>query len=445
MLTRVKELYQSALNHAGFQRYFKNTSWLFGGQMFRMAIGLFVSVAVARYLGPKDFGLFNYVMSIVAMVGVVSQLGLRELARRELVESPERRNEIIGTCFALNLFAGALAYGVMLWVVFMNTDNRLMIGLFALLGSPLLISSLGYVELWFQSQVRSELSVLASSTSLAIFAVLKVVAIVQGAGLIVFGYLFLFEALTLCLLQVYFYKRHFGSIFQWRVRWKTAANFLRQSWPLIFSGLAITVYMKIDQVMLGAMLGDEAVGQYSAAVRISTVWYFIPTILATSLFPAILNARKQSKELYEKRLQDYFDLNAGLAYLISIPLSVAAPWVVLALFGEAYKAAGLILAIHAWSSLFVFLGVARGQYLTAEKMFKFSMCCTAVGAVVDLVLNCWLIPTYDGRGAAIATLISYAISAFLSSFLVKDLKVIVKQQIRSLCILFRIFKITKVK
>jgi O-antigen/teichoic acid export membrane protein len=312
--------------------------------------------------------------------------------------------------------------------------------LFALLGGPLLlISSLSYIELWFQSQVRSDLSVLASSTSLAIFAVLKMVAIVQGAGLIVFGYFFLFEALTLCLLQIYFYRKHFGSILQWQVRWSTAADFLRQSWPLILSGFAITVYMKIDQVMLGAMLGDEAVGQYSVAVRISTVWYFIPSILATSLFPAILNARKQDKALYEKRLQDYFDLNAGLAYLIAIPLSIAAPWIILLLFGEAYREAGPILAIHAWSCLFVFLGGARDQYLVAEKLFKFSMSCTVAGAIVNLVLNYFLIPIYGGNGAAVATLISYSISAFLTSLFWHKTREVGFCQIRAYIVFFRVF------
>jgi O-antigen/teichoic acid export membrane protein len=440
MLSNAKKLYQAAREHAGFKRYFKNTSWLFGGQMFRMLIGLFVAVAVARYLGPKDFGLFNYVMSIVALVGVVSQLGLRELASRELVESPERRNEIIGTCFVLSLIAGVVIYGVMLWVVFIQTESSLVIGLFALLGGPLLlISSLSYIELWFQSQVRSDLSVLASSISLAIFAVLKVVAIVQGAGLIVFGYFFLFEALTLCLLQIYFYRKHFGSIFQWQVRWSTAADFLRQSWPLIFSGLAVTVYMRIDQVMLGAMLGDEAVGQYSVAVRISSVWHFIPIILATSLFPAILNARKQSQELYGKRLQDYFDLNAGLAYLIVIPLSIAAPLLILLLFGEAYKAAGPILAVYTWSCLFVFTGIARGRYLIAEKLFKYTMSYEILGALVNVVLNCFLIPKYGGLGAAIATLGALLISTFLSSFVSNKTRAVGFLQLKALTIFLRIF------
>ena len=50
--------------------------------------------------------------------------------------------------------------------------------------------------------------------------------------------------------------------------------------------------MKIDQVMIKEMLGAEAVGQYAAAVRLSEVWYFIPIIIASSLFPAIVILKK---------------------------------------------------------------------------------------------------------------------------------------------------------
>ena len=443
MLSKAKELYLAARDHAGFQRYFKNTSWLFGGQMFRMVLALFVSIAVARYLGPEDFGLYSYVMSVVALFSVLGRLGLRDLARRELVVSPEQRNEILGTCFMLNLTAGVFIYGAMIWIVSVKMDSSMTIGLFALLGCPLLLTPLSDIKIWFQSQVRSDLSVLASSISLAIFAILKVVAIVQGAGLIVFGYLFLFESLSLCLLHIYFYQKNFGSIFQWQVHRNTAFVFLRQSWPLILSGFAVVVYMKMDQIMLEAMHGHEAVGQYSVAVRISSAWHFIPMMLASSLFPAILNARKNSQKLYEKRLQNFFDLNAVLAYLIAISLSIAAPWMIQILFGEAYRDAGPILSIHAWSCLFVFLGVVRGQYLVAEKLFKFATCCTIAGAIVNLSLNYVLIPGYSGYGAAIATLISYAVSAFLSSYFIKGRKLMLRQQVCALLVPLKVFKYIK--
>ncbi len=417
---------------SGFKRYFKNTSWLFGGQMLRMVLGLFVSVAVARYLGPKDFGLYNFVLSIVALVAVVTSLGLQNLAKRELVEQPEQRDAILGTCCFLSLAVGVIAYAAMLLVVGLASERSLLLSLFALLGGTLFLKPLKCIEIWFQAQVRSDLSVISSSIALLLFAAVKIAAIYFGADLLDFAYIFLLELIVLTGLQVFFYRRHYASLLQWRMDREIAIDFLKQSWPLLLSGLAIMVYMKIDQVMLGLMLGDQAVGHYSVAVRISSIWYTVPTILATSLFPAILNARKQSAQLYEQRLRSYFNLNAGLGYLICVPLSFAAPLIVSILFGPEYQAAGPILAVHAWSSLFVFMGVARGQYLIAEKFFKFSLGSTLVGAGLNIFMNLTLIPLYGGMGAALTTLISFAVSGFFSSLLLVAPHHIFRLQVSSL-------------
>jgi len=399
-----------------------------------MVVSLFVSIAVARYLGPEDFGLYHYVLSIVALVSVITNLGLHSLAKRELVEHPEQRDTILGTCFVLNLFAGLIAYAAMLWIVSVVSDSSLTLGLFALLGGGLLLGPLKCIEVWFQSQVRSDLSFWASSLSLSLFAAAKVAAIFLQADLLGFAYIFLCELVVLTGLQVFLYRRHFGRLLAWRPERRLAMDYLKQAWPLLLSGLAVTVYMKIDQVMLGAMLGDVAVGQYSVAVRISSIWYFVPTLLATSLFPAILNARKQSGQLYTSRLQHYFDLNAGLAYLVCLPLSLAAPWIIALLFGADYAAAAPILTIHAWSSIFVFLGVARGQYLLAEKMFKFAFACALAGAITNIGMNFVLIPRFGGLGAAIATLVSYAISAVLSSVFLSSPHAVFKRQLLSLLV-----------
>jgi len=429
---KLKPLYKRAFAHKGFKRYLKNTNWLLGGQIFRLGIGLFVSVAIARYMGPEDFGLYNYILSIITLVGVFGQLGLGELAKRELVESPERRDEIMGTCFVLNLLAGGVIYVVMLALVAVQTDRTIVLGLFALLGSSLLLAPLRCIELWFQAQVRSDLSVVATSLTLGIFAVFKLLAIVQGAGLIVFGYIFLLEGTTLCILQVFFYHKYFGSIFKWQLRWSTASAFLQQSWPLILTGLSITVFLRIDQIMLGAMLGEAAVGQYSVAVRISTIWYFIPGILTISLFPAIVNSRNHGGDGYETRLQAYFDLSASLAYLVAITLSIIAPWIIQMLFGLEYQEAGAILAIHAWGTLFAFLGTAREAYLMAEKMFKFSMYCTLVGAFLNIILNYLMIPSYGGCGSAVASVVSLSVSGYISSVLIIHRNAMLKGYLKSI-------------
>ena len=141
---------------------------------------------------------------------------------------------------------------------------------------------------------------------------------------------------------------------------------LADSWPLLLSGIAILIYMKIDQIMLGQMIGDEAVGIYSAAVRVSEVWYFVPMAIVASVFPAILETKKRSEKLYYDRLQRLYDLMVWLAFFVALPMSFLSTTIVTILFGDTYKQAGTILSIHIWASVFVFLGVASGKWFLTE-------------------------------------------------------------------------------
>ena len=209
--------------------------------MLRMGLGLVVSVAIARYLGPENFGLYSFVLSIVGIVAILSKLGLENLLKRELVANENMRNELMGTSIVLSTTAGAVIYALMIFTVGHLSDNSLLIGIFALIGAQLFLNPFKVFELWFQSQVRSEL-VKATSIAVAVFSILKIVVIFLGGGLLFFGYLFLLEHLFLVFLQGYFYQRHFGRIFDWKVSWNLGANLLSKSWPLIFSGLAVAVY-----------------------------------------------------------------------------------------------------------------------------------------------------------------------------------------------------------
>jgi PST family polysaccharide transporter len=161
------------------------------------------------------------------------------------------------------------------------------------------------------------------------------------------------------------------------------------------------------------MLGDHAVGVYSAAVRISEIWYFIPLAIASSVTPALIEVKKVSEELYYRRIAKLFRLVAGIAFAIAIPMTFASNLVMDVLYGRDYIEAGPVLAIHIWAAVFVFLGVAQGPWTVNEGLTKLALFRTAVGAIVNIALNLVLIPGYGVIGAAIATIISYALSAFV--------------------------------
>jgi O-antigen/teichoic acid export membrane protein len=136
--------------------------------------------------------------------------------------------------------------------------------------------------------------------------------------------------------------------------------------------------------------------------------------IVASVFPAILEAKKRSDHQYYARLQKLYDLMVVLSVAVAIPMTFVSTPVVTLLFGETYVEAGPVLAIHIWASVFVFLGVASGQWFLVENRQMLSLQRTALGAVANVLLNLLLIPHYQAVGAAIATVISYAVAALFA-------------------------------
>ncbi|MBD3843217.1 MAG: flippase, partial [Campylobacterales bacterium] len=192
-----------------------------------------------------------------------------------------------------------------------------------------------------------------------------------------------------------------------------AKQLLKDSWPLIFSAIVVMIYMRIDQIMIKEMLGEYEVGIYSAAVRLSEAFYFIPMLITASLFPAILNAKNQSDELYKQRLQRLYTFMVWMAIAIALPMTFLSDWLILLLFGQAYQEAGQVLMIHIWASIFVFLGVASGKWFITENLQRFTLINTSVGAILNVGLNLIFIPKFGIVGAAYATVISYGVAAYL--------------------------------
>ena len=189
--------------------------------------------------------------------------------------------------------------------------------------------------------------------------------------------------------------------------------------------------MKIDQIMLGQMKGDIEVGIYSAAVRVSELWYFIPTAIVSSVSPSIYAAKEKSERHYYKRIGQLLRLLTYISLAIAIPMTFLSKNVILIMFREEYIEAAKILAVHIWASLFVFMGVATLPWFIAEGLNHVSLGKTLLGAVMNVILNFLLIPEYGGLGAAIATISSQAVAAFFSNALDKRTRKLFKIQLQS--------------
>ena len=402
-----------------------------GHRLLSMIVALFVGVYVARYLGPERFGLLSYAGSFVGLFTALATLGLDGILVRELVKTPERRDELLGTAFWLKAGGAILMWiGIAAAVPFTHNETQTNI-LIIIIAFAVIFQAFNVIDFNYQAEVKSKYVVYAQIVSLVISSITKLVFVWIAAPLVWFACVFLLDAVVRAVGLTAMYLQNTGKVWHWKWRWQTAKVLLRDSWPLILSGMVISIYMKIDQVMIKEMLGAEQVGHYAAAVRLSEAWYFVPMAITSSVFPAIINAKKQSEELYYQRLQQLYDLMVWLAVAIALPTTFLAPWVIRVLYGDAFLPTAGVLSIHIWAGVFVFLGFVNGRWIIAENLQYIATIRSTAGAMVNVALNIVLIPKYGINGAAIATFFSVFVASHIAFFFINKARMVFRMQNKS--------------
>ncbi len=176
----------------------------------------------------------------------------------------------------------------------MNPDDSGIQILVAVLSLGMFFQAFDVIDFWFQSQVISKYAVIARLPSLLVFTGVRIFLILGALSLTMFAWAQTLEILVAAIGLLVVYRHLGGRVADWRPGYIQALALIRECWPLIFAGLSVMLYMKVDIVMLGKMSGDRSAGIYSAATRLSEGFYFIPMIIASSVAPMLLRARARS-------------------------------------------------------------------------------------------------------------------------------------------------------
>ena len=411
---RLSERLQQFL--AGDQkRVLENISWLLLDRGLRIILGIVVGVWLARYLGPTDFGTLSYAIAFIAMLNALVTLGLEDIVVRDLIKSPNQATEILGTTFYLQLSAGILtafiAYILLYWL---RTDDALVRHIAAILSLGFILQSTNMIRYWYQAHVLAKKVVSIQIAALVVASLLRILCILLSADVIIFAWLIVVESALVSIgLAIKFLSKSANTVTS---SLKVARRLLRDSWPLILSGLAVVTYMRIDQVMLGNLEDDRAVGIYAAALTVSEAWYFVPMAIVASVFPGIIQSKQNNTGIYLARTQMLLSSLFLMSITVAGCFSLTSVQLVQLLYGDTFSDAAKVLAIHAWAGIFVAIGLASGRWFVNEGLQILQFYKTLAGAITNILLNMILIPRYGVTGAAVATLISFSIADYFSDF-----------------------------
>ncbi|MFC1772742.1 flippase [Pseudomonadota bacterium] len=410
-----------------------NITWLFVDKILRLSVSLLVAVWLARHLGPEQFGLLNFSLALVSLFGAIAALGLSGIVVRDLVNQPDQARQTLGSAFILKLIAALFAYCILIITIFaLRPDDSLSKVIVCLLGLTLLFKSTEVVKFWFESQVRSKYVVWVENGIFIFVSLLKAIMLWNKAALIEFVYVMLLESIIIAFALLYTYAKVELNPIHWKVTKERVVSLLKDGWPLIIASAAWIIYCRIDQIMIGQMLDDQAVGYYSVAIKLSEVLNFLPVIIAFSVIPIITELRKIDLELYRQRFQYIYDLTVGIMLCAAVFTSILSGWIIQTLFGTAYENSASVLTIYVWSSVFYAMAIVSGRYLINEGLQKVTMRRHLMGVVLNIPLNLFMIPAFGIKGAAVASLVSLAISNYIYDAINPITRICFKQKTKSI-------------
>jgi len=394
-----------------------NTAWLMLDRITRMLLGITVGAWVARYLGPSQYGELAYSIAMVALFQTIANLGADGIIVRNLVHNTKDTHVILGTALGLRVVFGIISYFlVIVSVVFLQPGNKEALVITAIVGGILVFQAADTIDLWFQSQNQNKRTVIPKLVAYFFTNGIKVTLILNDASLLYFAIALLLD-IVVASFGLWFSYRRFPADDRWLFRFSYSKNLLKESFPYLISGVAIMIYMRIDQIIIREYLGAKELGLYSAALVLSTFWGFIPMTLYTALGPYVANKKLESEQAYYDALSNIFRIFGGIAIAAVLFTMFLGPLIVELLFGESYLGSINILLVHVFTNIFIFLGIAQGLWIINEKLGRISIYKTLIGLIVCLVGNFSLVPIYGAIGSAITAVLVQFSSAVASNVL----------------------------
>lgn len=403
-------------------KFISNTSWIIFEKIIQMFIQLFVGLLSVRYLGPENYGTISYIGSFISLFNSISTLGLDGVVIKHIIDEPENTGEIVGTSIVMRIISSSISIiGILLMIYIVDDRNTNLLFLAILQSVSLVFMSFEIIDFWFQSKLNSKYVSIAKTIATFVVSIWKVYLLATSKTLEYFAISTTLQYIIIAGLLMYLYFKENGEKLKISIR--RAKNLIKESYHFILSGMMVVIYTQMDKIMIGQMIDKEQVGIYTAASSIPGMYSFIFTAIINSSRPIILEAKKKSSIEYLKRIKQLYSAIIWISIFISIMMLFASKLTMYILYGKSYLAGAGVLNIATWSNIFATLGTARGIWIVAENKGKYVKKYLLWGAIINLVLNVFIIPIYGINGAAISTLITQIVTCIIAPMFYKETRI----------------------
>lgn len=404
-----------------------NLSWLLFDKLFRASLNILLSIFLARYLGPENFGVLNYLIAFIFLFNAISSLGMNPVLINLIVKKHRKFNiSLLISAYYLRFFVSILCYTIFILIILIFNDKETYLNYSLIVGLIIILKSSEILFSYFEAKLLSKFIVISQLIGIIFLASIVFLVINKGLNNVYIYYGLLIDSIIVFCLINYFYISKNRKILN-KFQFNNIKNLILKSFPVLISSLSIILYMRIDQIMINSLVNEYQLGIYSVSVRYVEIFHFIPKIIMISFLPILLTSKKYINDLI-KLNSIIFKFSIFLTGLIFLSSDFIIPF----LFGNEYSQSILTTKILSFSLLFVFFGVVNEHWYISKNLQKYYAIYVFLGAILNITFNYILINKIGIQGAAYSTLLTYFLIIFLFDYSNKKTRFLMQIKYKSL-------------
>ena len=433
-----------------FERISRNSIYSFLSISFRLVSNVLLFWLIARYYGKDLFGQFSTAQTFAAIFVLFADFGLDMLLTTEIPKDISRARELFQRYFSIKLFLTIIAFIAMVGIAvsgkFDSQVNQLLIifgfyAAFTTLSNFLYALFRGFEKLGYETIVSFFVNFFT--------LILILTLIILEKNIITISLSFVGMRFLGFIVAIYYAHKILPDI-TFKPSFKDVRKILNQ--VLIFGLFLVfgNLYFQLDTILIAYLLDTESVGIYQSVFKLVVLPLIIPEIFIGSILPALARLYSNEIEKWDRIGFSLYKLLVFISIPISIILFVYPHQIILLIYGAEYVEAIPILRIFSIIVFLRFFSETYGLMLTSSLRQKMRMYVVLGATFFNLLLNLLLIPKIGIVGAAITSLSTNLLVAFLFIIITKSFSLVwikkvlsIKLVIVSICLYLILFFLGK--
>lgn len=369
----------------------------------------FFMILVARKLGVEDFGKFSFVLSFIMIFSIFIDFGFNELTIREVAKEKLLAPKYLGNGLSFRIILSVLVFILICVLInLMNYPIDTIRSTYIAAAYLIFFSLCGFLYSIFRAFEKIKYESLLTIIEKTLIVFLGSLVLILCSGLEELWFVFFFSNVIVFAISIIILSKKIVK-FSLEFDPNFIKKFVKKAFPFALMNIFIIIYFRIDMVMISMMRSDLEVGWYSAAYRLMEALFLIPNMIMVPIYPVFsrlyISSIDSLTAIYKSALK--------IMIIISLPITIVVMFIsdriITMLYGASFINSNSALVILIWAIPFIFLTFVLGALLPAINKQGISTFSTGACAILNILLNLILIPSYGYIGASVATVITEGI------------------------------------